>query len=435
MKRVGHIIQKQSIEIGFSGMDDALGIQDRIAEVFYSRLQPQMNVLFDEIADERYLLSLHRLEIDCGILSHKNWEDEWVQNTLQQLKKELLTMHRKRINENSESAEESLLFFLEHGHLPWNKNFSAIKDAEERIQISPAFIFKLKEALAVNEVAVKRFINNSSEEFINKVIEVVFRLNSHFAVLLKAQTFRLLNNRLWEQTILEMFSLNKQSENITGLFLQHLYKNADEDTRTKIEMLVNAEFEHGQDILPVVRKGLLQTKNEIVKKPGEDRAIYLANAGLVLLHPFLPQLFELTGLTNGNKWLYERAADNAVKILHYLVSGDTEYAEFNYPLNKILCGMQPGDLVNDSEELNDETRKACETLLQEVINYWGKLRNTSIEALRENFLKRDGKLSVTDNGWLLQPEKKSIDVLLNYLPWGLGIVKLPWMNDILYTEW
>jgi hypothetical protein len=32
-------------------------------------------------------------------------------------------------------------------------------------------------------------------------------------------------------------------------------------------------------------------------------------------------------------------------------------------------------------------------------------------------------------------EKKGYDILLDYLPWGLGLVKLPWMNKPIYVLW
>jgi hypothetical protein len=50
-------------------------------------------------------------------------------------------------------------------------------------------------------------------------------------------------------------------------------------------------------------------------------------------------------------------------------------------------------------------------------------------------LQRAGKLSRVDDGWLLQIEQKGVDVLLSYLPWGIGLIKLPWMTELLYVEW
>jgi hypothetical protein len=63
------------------------------------------------------------------------------------------------------------------------------------------------------------------------------------------------------------------------------------------------------------------------------------------------------------------------------------------------------------------------------------LKNTGREALRETFLQRLGKLSPTDHGWLLQVEQKAVDFLLNRLPWGIGVIKLPWMDEKIFVEW
>ena len=114
MKKRSHIVQRQTIEVSFPGLDDGVGTQDRLAEIFYTRIQPKMNLLFDEIANDRYVLSLDKLEIDCGVLSAKNWEDEFVEATLRRLKAELLTKHKKVLPVGSEigkQAEEAFLFF------------------------------------------------------------------------------------------------------------------------------------------------------------------------------------------------------------------------------------------------------------------------------------------------------------------------------------
>jgi len=74
-------------------------------------------------------------------------------------------------------------------------------------------------------------------------------------------------------------------------------------------------------------------------------------------------------------------------------------------------------------------------LLENVIRTWEKIGNTSIDGLRQGFLRRDGKLSERGGRLYLQMEISGIDVLLDYLPWNLSIVKLPWMKEILFVEW
>jgi hypothetical protein len=87
-------------------------------------------------------------------------------------------------------------------------------------------------------------------------------------------------------------------------------------------------------------------------------------------------------------------------------------------------------------ELTESETDEAEALLKAVIRYWEALRNTGINGLRGEFLLRFGKLSVRSDGdWLLQVEAKTVDILLNQLPWGISMIKLPWMQKMLWVEW
>ena len=321
--------------------------------------------------------------------------------------------------------------------MPWNKGIHAIKDIEKNIQITSSFILKLKQIFAANYNAIKRIVNSFSEEFIEQLIVVVFELNSKFVVLTEAslQKFRLINSHLWWETVLELFSYTETSEDFSDMFLQLFYRNADKKSRIQIDKFVQEEFKSNRQLLPEFEKDLTKKKGKQEKKYTEDDAIYITNAGLVLLHPFLLQLFELTGVIKENKWIDNLSQQKAVKLLEYLSSGKNEFEEIHFSLNKILCGLDISDYANDKKELDQEVVNACDILLKEVISFWPKLKNTSIEAFRETFLQRNGKLSVVDNGWLLQIERKAVDILMDSLQWGIGTIKLPWMNEILYTDW
>ena len=153
------------------------------------------------------------------------------------------------------------------------------------------------------------------------------------------------------------------------------------------------------------------------------------------MHPFLQSLFEQLELTKENTWIDRPSQLQAVLVSEFIVTGSNEFEEFNLMLNKIICGIDLEENVITEIVINDQIRVECEVLLNEVITHWSVLRNTSIEGLRETFLQRSGKLSKVDDGWLLQVEQKSVDVLLNNLPWGIGTVKLPWMSEMLFVEW
>jgi hypothetical protein len=58
-----------------------------------------------------------------------------------------------------------------------------------------------------------------------------------------------------------------------------------------------------------------------------------------------------------------------------------------------------------------------------------------VNGLRENFLKRDGLIRKKENDWHLHVERKTMDVLLDRIPWGYSMVQLPWSTYFISVEW
>jgi len=163
---------------------------------------------------------------------------------------------------------------------------------------------------------------------------------------------------------------------------------------------------------------------------------YLANdAGLILLHPFLPRLFEVTGIAPGGI-LPEAMLPRAAALLHWLVKGREEFHEYELTTIKILLGLAPESTLLVGGGLLDESERAeAEALLAAVISHWNVLGKTGVNTLRESFLQRRGLLRDTDAGWQLQVETEPYDLLLGRLPWSISIVRLPWMSRPIFTEW
>ena len=174
-------------------------------------------------------------------------------------------------------------------------------------------------------------------------------------------------------------------------------------------------------------------KEQVDLEPDEE--IFIENAGLVLLHPFLPGLFSNLQLTKNREFAAIHEQFVASKILQFLAFGENGHTENLFSLNKILCGIGLIQALDLELALSHESKAECEELLKEVIRHWSVLKNTSIAGLRETFLQRNGKISRVEKGWKLQVERKTVDVLLAKLPWGLGIIKLPWMNEMIFVEW
>lgn len=163
--------------------------------------------------------------------------------------------------------------------------------------------------------------------------------------------------------------------------------------------------------------------------------LFIHQAGLVLLHPFLRAYFEAVGLLAGDRFLDADCQQKAIYLLYYLATGQTQPPEYELVLPKLLCGWPLNDPVI-SPELPQAALDEAGQLLQTVINYWDVLKSTSPDGLREGFLQREGKLTRTgEKAWKLQVEQRAMDILLSRLPWGVSMVKLPWMDELLTVEW
>jgi hypothetical protein len=161
--------------------------------------------------------------------------------------------------------------------------------------------------------------------------------------------------------------------------------------------------------------------------------IYLNNAGLVLLHPFLPQLFTALNICEDRCIVQP---ERGLQLLHFLCTGQTAAPEYDLALAKVLLNQPLEQTMATLEPLSDDDQQEAMALLAAVIGHWQALRDTSPDSLRGTFLLRAGKLSRRNDGdWQLLVEQQGFDILLNQLPWGIGMIKLPWMANMLWVDW
>jgi contractile injection system tape measure protein len=161
------------------------------------------------------------------------------------------------------------------------------------------------------------------------------------------------------------------------------------------------------------------------------------HAGLVLLHPFLPRFFESLAIKEADKpALVSGKLPRAATLLHRIAAGEEEVFEFELDFIKVLLGLPLESPLPVSEGLLlASDREEVEALLSAVIGHWRVHKNTSVRGLRSSFLQRSGLLREEAQGFRLQVEPASFDMLLGQLPWGIGTVKLPWMKKAIFTEW
>ena len=160
--------------------------------------------------------------------------------------------------------------------------------------------------------------------------------------------------------------------------------------------------------------------------------LVIDNAGVVLLHPFLPRFFNELMVAKDDILI---DVSRAALLVHHLVTGANDADEHQLVFAKVLCGVPIETVLEPTPPIQPDEVSEASALLTSAIAHWEALRSTSPDELRGSFLTRSGRLDFNDGQWLLRMEHRSYDILLDHLPWGLTHVKLPWMRAMMRVEW
>ena len=163
--------------------------------------------------------------------------------------------------------------------------------------------------------------------------------------------------------------------------------------------------------------------------------IYIDNAGLVILSPFLKQLFDGLKFIENDAFIDSSYQSMTPRYLHYLISETTDVSESELVLNKLLCGLSPTAIISETIEISKEQKELLDGLLQAVINHWTTIKNTSAQGLQQTFLQREGILVEGADAWKLTVERKAYDILLDQVPFSFHTIYLPWMPKPIHVEW
>ena len=162
---------------------------------------------------------------------------------------------------------------------------------------------------------------------------------------------------------------------------------------------------------------------------------FIHNAGLVIFWPYLPRFFTNLGLADGNSFIDDLAAQRAVFLLQNLVAPDPETPESLLSMNKLLCGLDLQRSLPAGFTPTESEQDECAALFAALKLHWNVLAGMSAERIRTDFLQREGILRPCSGNWQLQVENRVQDILVQRLPWPIGVVKLPWMDYAILVHW
>lgn len=224
-------------------------------------------------------------------------------------------------------------------------------------------------------------------------------------------------------------------EVIANLMIRHLFPEEQKEREVlaiQIKKMIAATGKPANE--KVTAPDNTTEQNPETDKAGPDRLI-VQDAGLVLLGPFLKPFFTTLGFWQDQQWVSSEAQERAACLLRFIATGQQADKEYNLVLEKLLCGIPLYQPIYSGFEFTAEEIKEAESLLESVIAHWQALKNTSVEGFRSSFLLREAVLFRKEQDWQLVVEKKTLDILLESIPWGYGALSLSWNEYLIFTEW
>jgi hypothetical protein len=230
-------------------------------------------------------------------------------------------------------------------------------------------------------------------------------------------------------------SLERLLEKLTKLISKHksefpeLYKSL---------VLLNLKYElvlHDQ--LSQAPSSEESTTEIDLKVINEKEGIEVLNAGLILLWPFLLMLFKRLVLWNFEEKVFvnEKTKHKAISIVHYLgTESDHCEDERELTIPKILCGLAL-DFVPQKTEMTLEEKQLCDDLIAAAIEKWSRLGKISCNGFRTTFLQRSGIITREEETLCIRIENKAFDILLDFLPWTINTIRLPWLEKPIKVFW
>ncbi|MQL48537.1 hypothetical protein GEA64_11435 [Photorhabdus khanii] len=244
------------------------------------------------------------------------------------------------------------------------------------------------------------------------------------------------------QYLLACFMPNHIDENASGK----------ESTMTHVDISNIQQYQHSTNkkIIAENRQTLSTSDNtsvirgdnhnpfQTINKPHSEQILLspskINNAGILILWPMLPALFNQLGLLETQKFIHRQAQFNAVDLLDYLIWGTEERPAERKALNYVLCGLMADKNIT-SLPIEPEKQLIADQWLDAVIAQLPGWKKLSRNDVRQLFLQRPGELLADEQEIKITIQHQPFDALLADWPWPLNIAKLLWLDRPLRIDW
>ena len=464
-----HVIHKVYLELDTTSLDQAHHIKDNITDFLHAELLPELEKQIEQLdanmEDFAVQFSEVKLEIDADNITLDTTIKDKIKHAFEaQLIDQInsvktnkqadtsdqATSESKPIKTKEAHALETFITFLKTGTNPWWNADQSIATLFEvpvfKTIISTAgFSRKIKETLK-QPIVLERFVKQLKLEEVRLIIlqlckDLNIELTFTEETLEIVKLFSVaMQQKLIKQIIVLIIDKKSIPKNTVIQFIKQALikepiKQIKKKERTLLKLLSNnlAEVEKIEFITEEETVNQPKKQEEDQHKSPQEDGIIVDNAGLVLTHPFLKHFFTHCELLDDKQQLKD--PELAAHLLHYLATGNTQQPESELAFEKFICDIPIHQPITREVEITDAHKEHAQKMLEAVNNNWSAMKSSSVGLLQHEFLQRPGKLNISDFGINITIERKTHDILLDKLSWGIGLIKLPWRSDFIYVNW
>ncbi|UTX50123.1 contractile injection system tape measure protein [Chryseobacterium sp. MA9] len=476
-----HIIQKVFLEITVNNKEKALRIKDDINSFLsidvFPEIEKHIKALEYKLAG--HTLQIPRLELNVEVKSSalntelKDQIAELFKEELAEITNPIETSHQETESEakpylvdHQEKMLRAFIYFLEKGTMPWwnsESNNMAILESTvfDRLILADSFQKSIISVLSKENVR-NRLINQLSNEQIAQLCLAILK-NKELKINLETDTIRHISKlnhtdriAIW-RLIINVISeyWNTSNNHPREYLLQEIStieqiglsttKNNHQNRKTIVKIFPFITENEISDSIKTnvadqpenVRTSIepIQEKNVIVQEDvTQNEGQYIQNAGLILIHPFIKTLFEHCELLDP-KTQQLIDPELCAHLLHYIATGKINSPEYDMIFEKFLCNIPIHQPINRHIKLSRKHKSQAKNVIESVQHNWAPMKKSSAALLQNEFFQRPGKLVITDSDYTLIVERKTQDILLEKLSWGIGLVKLPWQKKFIFVNW
>ncbi len=437
-----HIIKRQRIELQLPQGEDSFSIQQKLSDQYWEFFVPLMDEILNGLSEENNVLSLESLTIDLGKLKLSDLDgmksnSQLIENIRQQFEeqiwKEKSTKNVLNFQDKAHANFNKWFSYLREGYLDWNVEFPIDDWYEHVLEALSSNLETLNHFILEVDRSPNfriRLVRQHPDSFLNRLINVIAPKYENLIEKKATEfyTFESLNKDLASDRLKErreQFWLELLLAVSTDFFNPN-----QADSKSHIELIKPENYSNSSTVDNPVR-----SFDEFKDSSDIKEAIFLDYVGLVLLHPFLSSLFKRLDLLQDKDFKNVEAKEKAIHLLHFAATGSDQPKEYELVIPKIFCAYPIKAAIPITMELSNAEREEVNAMLEACIANWEILKKTSIDGLRESFLQRKGKVELGMEKITVQVEKGSVDMLLDYLPWSLNMIKFPWLKQLIHVEW